>query len=720
MLNKYKLSTLFIALSLSVGVSAQPYQWDNNAAVKLPSEGNNNGKTVLFDVSHGGVEGNADWVIDGGFSDFADALVEEGYTVKEYRGIDLNNDGLIRFYDDRTASSSQNEAVITYQGIQDADVLVLAETNRPFTLAEQQALEQFVADGKGIYFVADHYDADRNLNTWDATEVFNGYNRSDLDKYNLGGEYGDWRNPKMADAGWLVDNFGIRFRFNGVDHKQGVSGVVAANKTEGITAGVQPILMAAGATLAIVDEQKAKGLVYFAASDDPVKWKYAKDSGLYFGGEAEGPYVAIAKSGAGKAAFIGDSSPIEDATPKYKRQDTGQTKRTYPGWTDSGNAATLSINIINWLATPESYHYFDNNNGHTTGFATQTPMADQEKSDPNNGQPWGSPAGNFNAWDTDSYQDNSFNAPYGDGQVNPEPTPAPTPNETVSVTQALAASQGEKLTVRGSVSSAINGLYGLLLTDINAPENSIYIKLESSQRNDFNPELNPAIVNQQIIVSGTRGSYMNEVGIRDVSDIQLAPTALSVEQALAASQGETITLTGTVVDALNGEFALLLADSNNSALIINIKLESSQRAQFSPQLNPTMLGATIQVKGLRGSYLGEAGIRDVSDIELLDIPLPPIDEPLSVSDVLQLERGTPVILSGQIKRKFNGKRGLKLIDPSQPEHAVFVKLKPAQREQFSPKLNPSLIGKTLRVEGIFKRYKGKAGIKHVSSLTLID
>jgi len=720
MLNKHKLSALLIALGLSVGVSAQPYQWNSNAVVKLPSEVNNNGKTILFDVSHGGVEGNADWVIDGGFSDFADALVEQGYTVKEYRGIDLNNDGLIRFFDDRTPSSTQNEAVISYQGIQDADVLVLAESNRPFTLSEQQALEQFVADGKGIFFIADHYDADRNLNTWDATEVFNGYNRSDLDKYNLGGEYGDWRNPKMADAGWLVDNFGIRFRFNGVDYKQGVSGVVAANKTEGLTAGVQPVLMAAGATLAIVDEQKAKGLVYFAESDNPVKWKYAKDNGLYFGGEAEGPYVAIAKSGAGKAAFIGDSSPIEDATPKYKRQDTGQNKRTYPGWTDSGNAATLSINIINWLATPESYHYFDNNNGHTAGIATQTPMADQEKSDPNNGQPWGSPAGDFNAWDTDTYQDNSFNAPFGDGQVNPDPTPAPTPNESVSVTQALATPQGEKLTVRGSVSSAINGIYGLVLSDVDAPENSIYIKLESNQREDFNPQLNPAIVNQQIIVSGTRASYMNEAGIRDVSDIQLAPTALSVEQALATSQGETITLTGTVVDALNGEFALLLADSNNTALTINIKLESSQRAQFNPQLNPAMLGVAIQVTGLRGSYLGEDGIREVSNIKLLEMPLPPSNDSLSVSDVLLLDRGTPVILSGQIKRKFNGKRGLKLIDPKQPEQAVFVKLKPAQREQFSPKLNPSLIGKTLRVEGIIKRYKGKQGIKRVTSLTLID
>jgi hypothetical protein len=518
-----KISALIVALGLSLSTlplqAAESYSWNNIAPTKTPTPSNNNNKTVLFDVSHGGVEGNADWVIDGAFSDFADALVGQGYTVQEYRGVDLNNDGAIRFFDDRGASNNQNEAIITYQAISHADVLVLAETNRPFTQAEQHALEQFVAAGKGLFFVADHYDADRNLNTWDATEVFNGYNRSDLAKYDLGGEYGDWRNPKMANAGWLVENFGIRFRFNGVDYKQGVSGVVSPAQTEGITQGVPPVLMAAGSTLAIVDAQKAKGLVYFSDSDNPVKWKYAKDQGLYFGGAAEGPYVAIAKSGAGKAAFIGDSSPIEDATPKYKRQDNGQTKKTYPGWTDSGNAATLAVNIINWLATPESYHTFDNQNGHAAGIATPSPMTTQEMSDPNNGQPWGSPAAGFNAWETDSYKDNSFNAPYGDGQTNPDPDPTPTPDGYVSVTHALSATQGTQLVVIGKVSAAINGIYGLALTDVNTPATHIFVKLESSQRSDFNPQLNPALIGKRLRVEGMINDYMSHAGIKNVTKL---------------------------------------------------------------------------------------------------------------------------------------------------------------------------------------------------------
>ncbi|MDP5212584.1 DUF6359 domain-containing protein [Pseudoalteromonas tunicata] len=713
---------LLLGASIASGsaFAADPYSWDNVTPVKQPAISNNNGKTVYFDVSHGGVEGNADWVIDGAFSDFADALVQQGYTVKEYRGVDLNNDGRIRFFDDRINGTTQNEAIITYNAIKEADVLVLAETNRPFTLSEQAALEQFVASGKGIFFIADHYDADRNLNTWDATEVFNGYNRSDLSKYNIGGAYGDWRNPKNANEGWLVENFGIRFRFNAVDYKQGVSGVVASNKTEGITQGVKPILMAAGATLAVVDPTKAKGLVYFASSDNPVKWNHAKDQGLYFGGAAEGPYAAIAKSGAGKAAFIGDSSPIEDATPKYRRQDNGNTKKTYPGWTDSGNAAVLAVNIINWLATPESYQYFDGTNGRISGVATPTPMAVQEYTDPNNGQPWGSPASGYNSWNTDTYKNNSFNAPFGDGQTNPDPDP--TPGNTVSVTQALAASQGTPLVVIGKVTAAVNGIYGLDLTDLNNPASHIYVKLESAQRNNFNPQLNPSILNQNIIVTGKRNSYLGAPGIRYVSDIQIAPTALSVTQALATAQGETIELTGRVKSALNDIYALVLEDINDASFTINVKLEQSQRNEFSPALNPSILDAQLIIKGVRDNYMSAPGVRQVNSIEVVssDTTQPNPSGDLSVSDVLALNNGQPVVVAGIITSAINGQYALALGDDNNGSATLYIKLGSSQRDAFSPQLNPNLLGKRLRVEGIKNNYMSHAGLLNVTKLTLLD
>lgn len=710
-------SVLLAGLSSSALVShaANEYEWNANAPVKVPTS-NANGKTVLFDVSHGGTEGNADWVIDGAFSDFADALVLEGYRVEEYRGIDLNNDGLIRYHDDLNtpANSNINEAIITYNAIQHADVFVLAETNRPFKTSEYQALEQFIAAGKGIFFVADHYNADRNLNTWDATEVFNGYNRSVLNKYNYGGEYGDLRNPGHSQ-GWLANQFGIRFRFNSIDYLAGASDITAPVNAEGITQGVDPILMAAGATLAITDASKAKGLVYFAAGDNPTPWQHANDAGLYYGGRNEGPYVAIAKSGAGKAAFIGDSSPIEDASPKYRRQDNGSTKRTYPGWTDPGHASVLSINLIDWLATPESYTHFDNNNGHVSGELTPNPKASTEMDDPDNGNPWSNPSNGYNPWDPSTFANGAFGARYdvnggGNGGGN-----------VISVSDALAAATGTAVQVKGIVTASVNGIYGLQLNDETNIATYIYVKLESQFRNDFNPDLNPAIVGQTILVTGTRDSYLSQPGIRNVSAIEIVdPTAsaLTVSQALAESNGTEVVVEGIVTSALNGIYALLLTDENNSNIIINVKLESSQRNQFSPQLNPDILNNRIRVTGTRNDYMSSPGIRNVSEIVDLgeDGSGGGGNNALSVGQALQESNGTPVVVEGEITAGLNNIYALILTDDNQSSVNINVKLESSQRNQYSPVLNPSILNHRIRVTGIKNDYMSAPGIRNVSEI----
>jgi len=285
----------------------------------------------------------------------------------------------------------------------------MAEVNRPFTTLEQDALKRFVDSGKGIYFIADHYNADRNMNTWDSTETYNGYNRSISATYNMGGVYGDLRNPQDATKGWLSQNFGLRFRFNAINLIAGYSGIKSVTDSEGITQGVGPILMAAGSTLSIVDGNKAKGIVYLAPTDTPTKWGSAADQGLYFGGEAEGAYVAISKPSLGKAAFIGDSSPIEDITPKYKNEGSGSTKSLHQGYKNIGNAAVLSVNIINWLATPETYVGFDGIN-HTKGINTPIPLALMEKNQ-TLAEPWATPA--YNPWITDTFAYGSYNAAQG-------------------------------------------------------------------------------------------------------------------------------------------------------------------------------------------------------------------------------------------------------------------------------------------------------------------
>ncbi|MED5389467.1 MAG: hypothetical protein VX793_11480 [Pseudomonadota bacterium] len=606
-------------LAASLG-SAHAYQWNYPTPIKTPGA-NDNGKVVLFDVSHGGTEGNADWVIDGAFSDFADALVGEGYTVQEYRGVDKNGDGIIQFVDDYTsptaANSSANEAVISYSAISHADVLVLAESNRPFTQAEQQALEDFVAAGKGIFFVADHYNADRNLNTWDSTEVFNGYNRSTLAQFNVGGSYGDLRNPGTA-SGWLAQQFGIRFRFNAIDWHSGASGIEPASQVEGLTTGVGPVLMAGGATLAITDPNRAKGLVYFSTSDSPSRWTHAVDSGLYFGGTAEGPYVAIAKSGPGKAAFIGDSSPIEDASPKYKRQDNGNTKSTYPGWTDAGNAAQLSLNLIDWLATPESYTHF-NSSSHPAGTATPTPMASEERDDPDNGQPWNSPSGGYNPWDASTFDYGAYGAPDGPGGSTGG-------GDVLSVSEALAEPTGTAVTVEGVITQAINGEYALEIEDSNGSA-TLYVKLDSQYRNDFSPQNNPAVIGETLQVSGERDVYMGEPSIEYVTDMQLvdgstgggscgSSGAVSVSDAYASSQGTPLTVVGEVIGGVNDPYALELGDLDNNATVY-VKLESDQRAEYSPANNPAMVGQTLEVDGVRDLYMSYPSLESVSSLTVI-------------------------------------------------------------------------------------------------------
>lgn len=712
---------MLLGVMISSAAFAGEYEWNQSAPVKTPLPGNANGKTVLFDVSHGATEGNADWVIDGAFSDFADALVAQGYLVKEYRGVDLNGDGRIQFVDDYNDASKVglNEAVITYDAISDADVLVLAETNRPFSVEEYAALKQFVDAGKGIFFIADHYDADRNLNTWDATEVYNGYNRSDLSKYNLHNHYGDLRNPKSASAGWLAENFGLRFRFNAVDYKSGVSGIVAPSQVEGLTQGVAPILMAAGATLAITDHTRAKGLVYFSAQDNPVKWTHAKDAGLYFGGEAEGPYVAISKPSMGKAAFIGDSSPIEDATPKYRRQDSGATKKTYPGWTDPGHASVLAVNIVNWLANQENYIGFGSA-AHPAGVLTAIPLADTEKTDPNNGQPWSQPGSGYNPWDEATFDNGAYAAPCPVGGCDSNGNPDP--GTILSVSQALAATDGTALTVRGVVSQEINGIYGLELVDSNNSATGIYVKLEAAQRDDFNPQLNPAILGQTLLVTGTRGAYMSQPGIRNVTDIQIASAALSVSQALAQPQGTEVTVEGVVVSELNGIYALLLGDSASPSQTINVKLEASQRNDFSPQLNPAIIGKTLRITGKRDTYMSGPSIEYVTDIQIVgdsggNNGGGDTGGALTVSQALAQPNGTDVVVAGVVKAELNGIYALLLADSSNQSITINVKLESSQRSQFSPNLNPAILGKTLRITGRRDTYMSGPSIEYV---TLIE
>jgi DNA/RNA endonuclease YhcR with UshA esterase domain len=348
-----------------------------------------NGKKVLFDNMHGQTAGQADWVIDGAFSDFGEGIAGKGYQVDELR---KNNP-------------------FTVEDLEDYDVFVIPEANIPFKKVEQDAMITYVKNGGSIFFISDHYNADRNKNRWDSSEVMNGYRRGAHDNPTKGMSQEEKNSEAMqgvVSSDWLSENFGIRFRYNApgtvvADH------VVNPSETFGITDGVQEVTMHAGSTLAITDPELAKGIIYLPDNlDASDKWGPAVDEGIYHGGGVEeGPYAAISKLGAGKAAFIGDSSPVEDATPKYRNEETGKKKTTYDGFTDADNGELL-LNMIDWLAEDESYENFTDTD---IPLDEVSPLLDKEipenTTEPQP-EPWTTSLPSYNWYDPSTFAPGSF------------------------------------------------------------------------------------------------------------------------------------------------------------------------------------------------------------------------------------------------------------------------------------------------------------------------
>ncbi|UQZ36924.1 endonuclease [Paenibacillus sp. PK3_47] len=348
------------------------------------------GQKILFDNTHEQTAGAADWVINGAFSDFGNALAQEGYYVKELR----------------------KTTPITLSDLADYDVFIVAEANNPYKASEQQAMADYVENGGSIFFIGDHYNADRNKNRWDGNEAFNGFRRGAWDNPAKGMSAEEAASDAMqgvVSSDWLADEFGVRFRYNALGNINATN-IVAPDQAFGITTGVSAVAMHAGSTLAILDPAQAKGIVYLPKTNEA--WGNAVDQGVYNGGGvAEGPYVAVAKKGAGKAAFIGDSSPVEDATPKYVRQDTGAKKTTYDGFKEADDA-TLLVNTVNWLAEQEDYTDFTQVSGLALDQPTALlPFEEPALSTEPQPEPWAAPNAGYKWYDRSTFKPGSYGGP---------------------------------------------------------------------------------------------------------------------------------------------------------------------------------------------------------------------------------------------------------------------------------------------------------------------
>ncbi|MFC0233535.1 LPXTG cell wall anchor domain-containing protein [Vagococcus entomophilus] len=381
-----------ILLGMGLGMETMPAQAEtanDPAPVIQPASGTVKNKKVLFDNTHAQTAGAADWVIDGGFSDYANALAQDGFYVKELR----------------------QTTPITLDDLKGYDVFVIPEANIPYKTSEQQAISDYVEQGGSVFYIADHYNADRNKNRWDASEVFNGYRRGAYTEPTKGMTDEEKNSTAMqgvTSSDWLSSTFGVRFRYNALDNLEN-AGAQTLDNTFGILDGVTNVALHAGSTIAITNPEVAKGLVYLPSGlTSANKWSYAVDQGVYNGGGiAEGAYVAIAKKGLGKAAFIGDSSAVEDATPKYANEEAGTKKATYDGFKEASDAQLL-LNLTNWLSQEESYKTFTEKG---ISLSSKTVLNDDEapeKTTESQSEPWSTSKAGYKWWDATTFANGAY------------------------------------------------------------------------------------------------------------------------------------------------------------------------------------------------------------------------------------------------------------------------------------------------------------------------
>ncbi|TKW75090.1 MAG: DNA-binding protein, partial [Staphylococcus hominis] len=106
-------------------------------------------------------------------------------------------------------------------------------------------------------------------------------------------------------------------------------------------------------------------------------------------------------------AFIGDSSLVEDSTPKYVREDNGRTKKTYDGFKEQDNSKSLE-NITTWFGKQDHTP-----NLKETGIKLDqpTPLLNfeqpQHSTEPEK-EPWSQPPSGYKWYDRSTFKLGSY------------------------------------------------------------------------------------------------------------------------------------------------------------------------------------------------------------------------------------------------------------------------------------------------------------------------
>ncbi|MFC2151557.1 endonuclease [Bacteroidota bacterium] len=114
-------------------------------------------------------------------------------------------------------------------------------------------------------------------------------------------------------------------------------------------------------------------------------------------------------------------------------------------------------------------------------------------------------------------------------------------------------------------------------------------------------------------------------------------SGISVSEALAETIGTSVTVDGIITESFNGIYALIMKDINGSETIV-VKLEADQRDEWSPENNPSVVGKTIEVVGVRDTYSSQPSIESVTSITEIggtteDTEAPTVPASLAYSNV---------------------------------------------------------------------------------------
>ena len=281
----------------------------------------------LFDLTKHEDTGNADWVIDDDWpypypdNPIADTAWHGAISSWGYELYMMGHEVVtLPPWDSITYGNPEHELDLMY-----FDVFIIPEPQNPFSENEKQAILEFVANGGGLFLVADHNSSDRDQDGWDSPRVFNAVS------------------PTLPDTallyGFGVDTiFGIHFNVTGEPFNyitdapdSNVNDLPSDSIIFGEVGRVYAISYHAGTVMTLYPSYNPSVTAHVWKTDMPHDTIYVM--------------FATAEYGRGRVAAIGDSSPADDGTARPGNQ------HIYDGWREAGcDNRIIFLNASLWLA----------------------------------------------------------------------------------------------------------------------------------------------------------------------------------------------------------------------------------------------------------------------------------------------------------------------------------------------------------------------------------